>query len=186
VVSFLSVSAFVLGPAAQRVRADVVYTYTGNSFNDFLNGGTCPPTCNVTGSFTVAEPLGPNLSLTLITPLSFTITSGTATLTDGDPDNTFLSVGTDASGVIDTWSWEVVGPESSPDARILTQNVLRGVYDDVRFGSQPPPFVGPLAAEVQDDPGTWSSSVVVPEPGTGLLLSAGLIGGSLIFRRRRR
>lgn len=184
VASILSASAVVLGPAAQQVKADVVYTYTGNPFDDFRNGGVCPPTCNITGSFTVAEPLAPNLALTLITPLSFTVTSGTATLTDGDPNNTDISVGTDALGAIDTWTWEVVGPESSPDARILTQDIPGFVYDDVRYGTAAPPYVGPVAAELLDDPGAWSSPVASPEPGVGLLLWAGLISGALICRRR--
>ncbi len=45
------------GCTAGSALATTTYYYTGNPFNDFRNGGACPPTCNVTGSFTVATPL---------------------------------------------------------------------------------------------------------------------------------
>jgi hypothetical protein len=54
---------------ASVALGDTIYAYTGNQFNDFRNGGTCPPVCNVIGFFTVAQPLAANLpELTLITP----------------------------------------------------------------------------------------------------------------------
>jgi hypothetical protein len=154
--------------------ATTTYDYTGNAFNDFRNGGACPPTCNITGSFTVATPLAPDLPLTLITPISFSLSAGLTTLVDGDPANTSLEVSTDASGAISTWSWVVLGPEASISARILTQNLPGLVFDSVHFGNNAPPFqgfAGPLAAEVQNDPGTWS---IVPEP--SYPISVGLIG----------
>ena len=99
--------------------ATTTYDYTGNAFNDFRNGGACPPTCNITGSFTVATPLAPDLPLTLITPISFSLSAGLTTLVDGDPANTSLEVSTDASGAISTWSWVVLGPEASISAEFL-------------------------------------------------------------------
>ncbi len=145
-------------------RADVTYVYTGNPFNDFRNGGTCPPTCKVTGSFTVASPLAPDLPLTLITPISFSLSAGLTTLVNGDPANTSLEVSTNAAGGISTWVWVVLGPEASISARILTESLPAITADDVRFGDNAPPFTGfagPVAALVQNDAGTWSQ---VPEP----------------------
>src|SRR5580704_15610223 len=75
-------------------RADVIYSYTGKPFDIFPNGPACPPTCNVTGSFDLAHALAADLPLTLITPLSFSITSGLTTLTNGESTDTMLNVGT--------------------------------------------------------------------------------------------
>jgi hypothetical protein len=175
---------FLAGIAAKPAHSGVIYTYTGNQFNDFRNGGSCPPTCNVTGSFVVAQPLPANLPETIITPLSFSITAGSTTLTDGEPADTVLWVTTDASSMISTWSWQVVGPAANPSARILTQNVPRAVFDSVRFGNQPPPLVGPIAALIQDDAGTWS--VQTPEPGGCLLIGGGMLAILSLRRRNAR
>ncbi len=168
-------------------RANAIYVYTGQPFNDFRNGGSCPPTCRITGSFTVPVPLAPNLpSLTEITPLSFTISSGNVTLTNGEPTDTSLAVGTDASGAITTWSWVVVGPASSPTARLLTQKTTpEFTFDDVRIGNSPPPNVGPVIALVQGAPGTWSTTAV-PEPGTICQIAGGLLIIGLVRLSKRR
>ena len=99
--------------------ADVTYTYTGNQFNDLRNGATCPPTCSVTGWFTVPTAFGPDMPLTEITPISFSLTSGGVTLTDGDPSGSDLEIGTDALGNINTWSWVELGPAASIQAKFL-------------------------------------------------------------------
>ena len=173
----LIATCFMAGSAL----ATTTYYYTGNPFNDFRNGGACPPTCSVTGSFTVATPLAPDLPLTLITPISFSLSAGLTTLVDGDPANTSLEVSTDASGAISTWSWVVLGPEASISARILTENQPGLAADSVHFGNTAP-FAGPLAAEVLNDPGTWSE---VPEPSYPVLLSIALFLVICGVRRRR-
>jgi hypothetical protein len=46
---------------ALRASADeITYTYTGNQFNNFGGGATCPLECNISGSFTISAPLGSN------------------------------------------------------------------------------------------------------------------------------
>jgi len=172
VISLLGI-CLVAGLGVHPADADVIYTYTGNQFNDLRNGGTCPPTCNITGYFDLAAPLADNMPLTVITPLSFSITSGTVTLTDGEPTDTQLSVGTDSSGAINTWAWEVVGPAASPTARILTEDLPSIEADDLRVGTDPPPLVGPVLGLIQDDPGTWTE---VPEPEGLPILGIGLLG----------
>jgi hypothetical protein len=168
--------------ASAAFGGTITYTYTGNPFNDLRNGATCPPVCSVTGSFTVAQALAPDLPLTTITPLSFNISSGGITLTDGEPTDTSLAVGTDGSGAITSWVWVVVGPAASPTARILTENVSSVVADDFREGNNPPPFVGPTLGLIQNDPGTWSS---VPEPGSLPLVSSGVLLFILAVTRKR-
>ena len=166
--------AVAAGWVPRAAAANVTYTYVGNPFNDLRNGGVCPPVCSVTGSFTISQPLAPNLpEVTVITPLSFSLSSAGITLTDGEPGDTSLAVGTDASGAITTWSWVVVGPAASPIARILTESVTDVQADDVRVGGGPPPFVGPVLGLIQNDPGSWTSSV--PEPAALFLIGAGLI-----------
>jgi hypothetical protein len=142
-----------------------------------------PPTCNVTGYFDLAAPLADSMPLIVITPLSFSITSGTVTLTDGEPTDTSLAVGTDASGAINTWVWQVVGPAASPTARILTEDVLSVAAD--RVGTNPPPFVGPVLGLIQNDPGTWTEA---PEPEGLPILGIGFLGiiGAVRGRKWRR
>lgn len=165
-------------PFVPNADAETVYTYTGKPFNDLRNGHTCPPVCRVTGWFAVPEPLAPNLSDVVVTPTTFALSSGGITLTDGIPADSSLAVFTDASGNISNWSWVEVGPPSSPVARILTEDTSFTpggiVADDVRFGSNPPPLVGPVAGLVENDPGTWSSAQA-PEPAAASLFLAGLI-----------
>ena len=61
-------------------RADTTYYYTGNSFNQFDGGTSCPSTCGISGSFTVGNPLAPNFSGYFV-PTAFSFTDGTVTIT---------------------------------------------------------------------------------------------------------
>jgi len=154
---------YIAGPGARPSRADVIYTYTGNAFNEFPVAGVgCPPVCNVSGSFTVAKPLAANLNLATITPLSFSISSGGVTLVDGVPTPaSALEISTDSSGKIVNWVWVEAGPADDPIARILTEDVNGLTADDVRlssYGVQPPPFYGQRVGQVSDDPGTWTET----------------------------
>ena len=181
-------AAFVTGPAARRASAGVMYTYTGNPFDTFPTGASCPPVCNVTGSFVVADPLAADLPLTVIDPISFSLTSAGITLTDGEGQGTdsSLAVATDSKGAIIEWDWVEVGPASNPTARILTENIPGGIIaDDVRVGTNPPPLVGPRLGQISNDPGTWTKTAVVPEPAGLPLLAIGLLGIVASLRRSR-
>jgi hypothetical protein len=75
--------------ASAAFGGTITYSYTGNQFNDLRNGGTCPPDCNVVGSFTLVQPLGADLPEgTIVTPVAFSISSGGITLIDGEPTDT--------------------------------------------------------------------------------------------------
>jgi hypothetical protein len=167
-------------------RGDVIYTYEGNTFNDLRNGATCPPTCNVTGWFDLAQPLLPNMDLTLLTPISFEIMSDSVKLTDGEPTDTVLYIGTDSLGDINQWTWQVVGPASSPTARIVTQNEPSNpnavTFDELRTGTGAPPLVGPIQGLLVNDPGTWSTA---PEPKYVPLFAAAMIAVALAVQRLR-
>jgi hypothetical protein len=182
-------AAFVAGPAVRRASADVMYTYTGNAFDTFPTGASCPPVCNVTGSFVVADSLAADLpEFTVIDPISFSLISAGVTLTDGEGQGTdsFLGVATDSTGAIIEWSWVEVGPASAPTARILTENVPGSVVaDDVRLGTNAPPLVGPRLGQISNDPGTWKETAVAPEPAGLPLLAIGLLGIVAFGRRAR-
>lgn len=182
-------AAFVTGPAARRASADVMYTYTGHAFDTFPTGASCPPVCNITGSFVIANPLAANLpALTLVNPISFSLTSAGITLTDGEGQgaDSSLQVATDSMGAIIEWAWVEVGPAANPTARILTENIPGAITaDDVRVGTNPPPFVGPRLGQISNDPGTWTGAVMAPEPAGLPLVAIGLLGMVASLRRAR-
>jgi len=90
------------------------YVFLGVPFNQFVDTG-CPPSCQLTGSFTVAQPLAPNLSQDVggsgaFTPLSFTFTDGVTTFTQFNSTVSGFAVHTDANGNIIQWGMYMAGP----------------------------------------------------------------------------
>jgi hypothetical protein len=90
------------------------YVFLGVPFSQFV-GTTCPPSCQLTGSFTVAQPLPPNLSQDVggsgaFTPLSFTFTDGVTTFTQSNSTSFGFAVHTDANGNIIQWGMFMAGP----------------------------------------------------------------------------
>jgi hypothetical protein len=90
------------------------YVFLGVPFNHFVGTG-CPPSCQLTGSFTVAQPLPPNLSQDVggsgaFTPLSFTFTDGVTTFTQSNSSISGFAVHTDANGNIVEWGMFMAGP----------------------------------------------------------------------------
>lgn len=98
----------------RRQASSVVYTFTGVPFNNFVNT-TCPPTCRITGSITVAQPLPPNIndqqiggSSSNFTPISFSFTDGVTTATNRTcPTDNIFNANTDASGNITQYAINV-------------------------------------------------------------------------------
>ena len=89
--------------AAGMFADPVTYTYTGNKFTVAVAPYT---TSNfVSGSFTVAAPLGANLVNQVVQPLRFSFSDGYQTITDqtGDLTEQLFYVYTDASGNITNW-----------------------------------------------------------------------------------
>src|SRR5271157_5414649 len=98
----------LLGPAMRA--QETTYTFVGAPFNSFYQTN-CPPICRLTGSFTLAQPLPPNLKGNIggsgdFTPTSFSFTDGLTTLTNLNSDEySGFAVDTDANGNITSFSF---------------------------------------------------------------------------------
>ncbi len=188
--AFVALGALLMLVAgSRRASADTaeVYTYTGNPFGDRLLL-SCPPVCQITGSFTTAQPLAPNLHLAQITPLSFSFTDGNTTY---DQINThrgaFYDLNTDSSGAITGWV-VLLQMELPPSPLGFSYTQLSTAYEF--------PY-GAVDASLVYDPdlgayaigyiqGTWTSAPAVssiPEPASILLLACGLV---ILFCEARR
>jgi YVTN family beta-propeller protein len=135
------------------VVASTTYSITGNPFAFFSGSAACPPDCNITGSFTLAQPLAPNLSLATITPTSFSFSVGPNVLNQSNATTaTFNNVSTDASGNIITWSISL----SNSAVSVTTVNLPTG-SDDI-FTQVSPQGTATNAGT----PGTWPKTTVTP------------------------
>ena len=135
------------------VVASTTYNITGSPFTSFSGSATCPPDCNISGSFSLPQPLAPNLSNATITPASFSFTVGTTNLNQGNTTSaSFTNVSTDASGSITSWSISLGNANFS----IVTNNVPDDVADFFTI-------VTPQgSASNANSPASWPKTVVTP------------------------
>lgn len=118
----------------------------------------CPPSCRITGSFTVAQPLAPNVNCPGITdcghinPTSFSFTDGSVVLTQDNSENTEFFLQTDATGSITNWF-------IAADANIVNNelNVRLSLTTTQTADVVGLPQAGPGSlAEILGAPGIWS------------------------------
>ncbi|MGA3187807.1 MAG: PEP-CTERM sorting domain-containing protein [Bryobacteraceae bacterium] len=185
------VAAFIL---TVPLTAASVYTYTGNDFTT-ATGPLLTTGDSVTGSFTLASPLGDNLDGVNIAPtaLSFSFTDGPDTITNTTPGvNTCscsptIDIFTNGSGQIINWDISLTVGELGAE-NITTQDFdaglfASGIQDSGSVNTNPE---GTDTASNSNDPGTWSagaSNTSVPEPGSMILAAAGLL--TIGFVRRK-
>jgi hypothetical protein len=181
-------SLFGLSPVAQ---ADTfTYTYTGNPFNQFVGGATCPPICSLSGSFTLAGALPANFSDNIV-PLTFSFTDGGVTITQGINTTAEFGVETDSQANIIEWNIYIAAvptSQGSPgDFQEFSSFLLQGnTFSLVEDSSCKGGICNLDAIEeafVANDPGTWTSSGV-PEPPTLLLFGPGFLGMFGLYMKR--
>ena len=186
----LLVGALLAFGPAQSASADTIYTYVGNPFTTFTIHNTFAEPfsclngvgeCEITGSFTLAQPLPPNIPISAplsVAPTSWAFTDGVNVYTSLTiPDSArFFRFTTDASGLPLGWSVNAFSGSTS----FLTQNILTG---GCTFApSAPCDRIDSIVsmAIVLSNPGTWSatnsSTTSVAEPPAILLLGMGLLG----------
>jgi hypothetical protein len=181
-LSFLFASLFFCASA----KADTIYTYTGLQFNFF----EAPPGARteITAVVDLSAPLGNNLTLGYVTPLSFEMSDGVTTISGGLNATSYgFEASTDSSGnIVD---WDVSSFCGLPDCGagsggywgLATRNIPNGTgVIDWSYTGALNDLVGVL-----NDPGKWTSTdpVATPEPSTLILLSSGLI--ALGFAKRK-
>jgi hypothetical protein len=178
----LALGSLVAGSA----KANTVYTYTGNQFNQFGGPAACPPECNLSGFFTLAAPLLINLTSASFVPLTFSFTDGITTFTETTATSfDFVGVGTDSAGNIVSWNIDFNGTSCSVGNCFFSSTNPPGCTGcsviDGSFSS--PGGVPTQFAEIKNAPGTWTMSTV-PEPGTLVLFGSGLISVMGFARRK--
>jgi hypothetical protein len=155
-------------------NANVILTYTGNDFTTFTSPYT--GTDKVTASITLASPLGDNLNLTPVTPLTWSLSDGEQTFTNAsDLEGSPFRFSTDSTGTITLWN---VGTTDGMNGEISTQNEPT-VRDFAEFRD----FLGSASTAT---PGTWTSAVQpVPAPPLSNLAAFGVLGLAFLWRSGR-
>lgn len=178
VLSLLAAFAF-----AGSAWADTIYIYTGSPFT-ILSGNPPSSATRLTGFFSVASPLPPNLQTIRpvfinVVPLTWSFTDGNFVFTASNSTLLVFEFTTNATGAINGWCVGTVAALPA-NPNFSSGNGLNGCFGadivDYRAFNQAQSSL----------PGTWSVAtppVVTPEPTTITLVVVGLSG--LMFRKRR-
>jgi hypothetical protein len=175
-------------------------TYTGLNYT-LADDPPFTTSMNITGSFSLEDPLAPNLSSTPIRDqlLSLDFSDGVATYTLANATIALFSVSTDVSGNIVEWDIVLDIPLPSPTEvgdtthhLNIVRNIVRTVFGTGDSASLVPCGIveqgqcvefGIQAIAAVDTSGIWTASpVTVLEPGSLFLLLSGFAGAE--FWRR--
>jgi hypothetical protein len=184
---------FVVG-LSPGARADTQYSYTGDDFTSWTNTA-CLPACRITGSLILETPLLTGLNFADVTPLSYSFTDGITTWTDINAPGGIFEFSTDATGNISFWVASLAKTQDpsqcdpgSADLRFLQfESTSTFAFNSATaICSTDTAVIRELYEAENQSSGTWSVSTggtPIPEPGTVLLLGAGLT--ALLGLRRR-
>jgi hypothetical protein len=155
----------LLLPGAQ-CAGTISYTYTGNDFTNAVPPYTISD--SITIKLTLAAPLGDNLNLQLVTPLTVAFSDGDLKDDQSTIDSALYAFSTDSQS--DITGWEVILDLS--DGVVLAAYDTHTVYDFARLGETS------TEAYIEHTPGRWSDPPSgVPEPAS----TAMMICGALLF-----
>lgn len=179
---FFAIFAVVAACTSTAYADSYRYTYSGKDFAKVSDPYTTSDA--ISGTFTLAAPLGDSLNLASVTPISFNFTDGVQTITDSTDSaaNTFFEFSTNTSGNIDGWNIRIAA--SVRHATILTDNYSGNAEDSGVDFSQSPGIEG----QNFNDPGTFTQPSVqvgvTPEPSSLMLLGTGALGLAGTIRRK--
>lgn len=183
----------VLGLLPSCFAEQVTYSYTGSAFAPGSYSGTFTSAVetNITATLTFAAPLGPNFTEAEVSPLSFSISDGSTTLTNLSPNivggATYLDFGTDASGNINVWNMTVVQSTGGGTWLELLTEVTAD--ESVTCGGGPvgsdcSPVTGLAYVEYSSNQPSWTESEAAPEPSTFALFAVTLAVLAPLLRKR--
>jgi hypothetical protein len=187
----LLLAAIMLATPTPAHAGSVTYTYAGRPYSPnapTFCDGSYTATCSqlaVTGSFTVANPLAPNLSQYVFSPLSFSFNDGSGVFSltsDDELGVSIFNVTTDGDGNIIYWNI-VLATVSSTGC--LVNNELIGTSSS-QFNGQSGDYSCYLfdqnlptqafgAGQNSGTPGSWSRSFSVNPQGSYIFLNT--VGG---------
>lgn len=122
------------------------YSFVGAPFTTFT-GTSCPPVCRITGSFTLAQPLAPNLNQNIggsgaFTPASFSFTDGVTTFTNLNTSSSGFAVDTDANGKITLYSFFMSGPGGGAGLNVFFDGPGQDTQEGVNLNNYQASFQG--------------------------------------------
>lgn len=183
--------------AAKPSFATTIYTYTGNSFDLFLDNtppaGAYDTSMEVTGWFELLNPLPGSLtnSSVLGSVLDFSFYDGRNTITSSNGSASAFNVTTDASGNIVVWQIDLNTPipvAVGQQAFFIrtNDNEDRGSLLECTFATFNCQFGLSDIGRNLINPGVWTASVPGPIAGAGLPGLVLAFGGLLAWWRRKR
>jgi hypothetical protein len=162
---------FARGAFAQSTSTVTTYTYTGNVFTYFYNSDTCPPECSISGSFTMPQPLAPNLPWPTAVAgyTSFTFTDGINVIDSANVSQVYdFDVQTNAAGDIVQWVLYLYSYNGSQYLEMITGNwgSLEWGYNGYLDYTESYNYNTGIWGDAESYPssGTWSTTFPAPPP----------------------
>jgi hypothetical protein len=186
-VKMLIVCILQAATIASPAFGDVIYTYTGNNFTEFLPSPFPGPlVTSISGSFTLPSLLVSANDYNL-SPLNYSFTDGVNTLTSANSSPLQFHVSTNSAGdIIGSWNIAIRSPYGTAPSgiQIGTQNFFDANHFPIDITAEIVNYGQVWGACNEFNPGSWTVVVSppgpgpcpVPEPTTILLLGSGLLG----------
>ena len=172
---FTGVAVLSLGNPASVQAVPTTYQYIGNPFT--FGSGPYTTSDFVTVMFTLADPLAPNMPITVIAPIAYRLSDGVQIITN----STFFELATGAAGQITDWLiladtdpssfGGIIETTTAPAIGFLDIGILNLQSEGLNFGP----------------PGTWTTLESVADTGSTLpLITLTLMALCLVAQQFKR